>query len=95
MSRVAQALGVSRSNLIEQVNKPANRRQSYHRTSDDEALAWIKPVVDKRPTYGYRRVTAVVNRLRRADGLGHLNHKRVYRIMKRHNLLLAKHSVQR
>ena len=36
-----------------------------------------------------------MNRLRKGEGLNPLNHKRVYRLMKRHNLLLAKHTAQR
>ena len=51
-----------------------NRRRGYRRMGDDEALSWIKRVVDERPTYGYRRVTAVVNRLRGKEGLGRINH---------------------
>jgi len=39
-------------------------------------------VVDERPTYGYRRVTALVNRLLAAEGKPTANHKRIFRIMK-------------
>ena len=94
MTWIAQTLKVSRSNLI-QSSKQAmvpNRRRGYRRMGDDEALSWIKRVVDERPTYGYRRVTAVVNRLRGKEGLGRINHKRVYRLMQRHNMLLARHT---
>jgi hypothetical protein len=51
--------------------------------------------VTARPTYGYRRITAVLNRQLRADGLAPVNHKRVYRIMQAHNLLLARHYTER
>jgi hypothetical protein len=37
----------------------------------------------------------VLNRKLRADGLAPVNHKRVYRIMKAHNLLLARKYTER
>ncbi len=46
--------------------------------------------MDKRPTYGYRRITALLNRERKENGENPVNHKRVYRIMKANNLLLAR-----
>ena len=42
----------------------------------------IHEIVDERPTYGYRRVTAVLNRRLREAGRRHVNHNRIYRIMK-------------
>ncbi len=50
----------------------------------------IERLVGQRPTYGYRRITAVLNRLLQARGLDPVNHKRVYRIMKIHDLLLER-----
>ena len=55
----------------------------------------INALVTARPTYGYRRITAVLNRQLRADGLAPVNHKRVYRIMQAHSLLLARHYTER
>ena len=40
-------------------------------------------------TYGYRRITALLNREMAAEGLALVNHKRVYRIMAKNSLLLA------
>jgi len=37
-----------------------------------------------RPTYGYRRIAALLKRERRADGMASVNTKRVYRLMKKH-----------
>jgi transposase InsO family protein len=51
--------------------------------------------VTARPTYGYRRITAVLNRQLRADGLAPVNHKRVYCSMQAHSLLLARHYTER
>lgn len=48
-----------------------------------------------RPTYGYRRITAILNRQLRSEGLAQVNHKPVYRIMKAHSLLLARKYTER
>ena len=45
--------------------------------------------MDERPSYGYRRVTARLNRERPEQ---RVNHKRVYRVMKQAGLLLPKHT---
>ncbi len=50
----------------------------------------IMALVAARPTYGYRRISAILNRQLRSDGCAPVNHKRIYRIMKAHNLLLAR-----
>ena len=42
------------------------------------------------PTYGYRRITAILNRQLRATGASPVNHERVYRIMQAQNLLLIR-----
>ena len=48
-----------------------------------------------RPTYGYRRITAVLNRELAAAGEPRANHKRVHRLMKTHALLLGRRSGDR
>jgi putative transposase len=58
-------------------------------------LPLITALVTARPTYGYRRITAVLNRQLRAAGLAPVNHKRVYRIMQAHSLLLARRYTER
>ena len=50
----------------------------------------ITALVAARPTYGYRRITAILNRQLRSQELAPANRKRVYRIMKTHNLLLTR-----
>ena len=55
----------------------------------------IRRLVDVRPTYGYRRITALLNRALVAESKPAANHKRVFRIMKRHGLLLARHTGRR
>lgn len=63
----------------------------YKKAEDEHYLKLIRQICDERPTYGYRRITAVLNRTLRQKGKPGVNHKRVYRIMKIHNLLLQKH----
>lgn len=67
MSAIARTLGVSRSNLIERTNKPSKPRGPYRKPEDVVLLAELRPIIDQRPTYGYRRVTALLNRQRRRD----------------------------
>ena len=53
--------------------------------------AAIRQLTDARPTYGYRRITALLNRARRASGAEPVNHKRVFRLMAQGSLLLQPH----
>jgi putative transposase len=50
--------------------------------------------VDTRPSYGYQRIAALLKRERRAAGLDPVNAKRVYRLVKKEGLLLARTSSQ-
>ena len=59
---------------------------------DQVVLDEIKSVLSKRPTYGYRRVTAFLNAQRLLARQSSINHKRIYRIMKENGLLLAPYS---
>ena len=92
MKRVAEALTVSRSRLAERVKEPAQGRPPrYSKAEDEVLLPLIRDIIDHRLTYGYRRVCAVLNRHLRREGHASVNHKRVYRIMHLHGLLLARH----
>jgi putative transposase len=44
------------------------------------------------PTYGYRRVHAILKPQALAEDRRSPNHKRVYRVMKAHGLLLDRHA---
>ena len=92
MKTIANVLGVARSHLHERVHRPTAARGSYCKAADEELLPLIRRLVDERPTYGYRRVTALVNRVLVAEGRPAANHKPVFRIMKRHGLLLQRHT---
>jgi putative transposase len=92
MKRVAEVLSVSRSNLYEKrLGYCDQSRGSYDKRADEELLPLIREIVDERPTYGYPRTTAVLNRRLRATGRGAVNRKRVYRIMKRNGFLLQRY----
>ena len=91
MKAVADTLGVARSNLVEQLAGDAKTRGRYCRDGDDELSAAIRQLTDARPTYGYRRITALLNRARRASGAEPVNHKRVFRLMAQGRLLLQPH----
>lgn len=90
MKAVADTLDVARSNLTERLAGRAKPRRRYHKAQDAAVAPLITALVGARPTYGYRRIGAVLNRQLRLKGLAPVNHKRVYRIMKAHDLLLAR-----
>ena len=94
MRRIAEALGVSRSQLHPRLQVDAKPRRCYQKAQDAALLPVIRRLVDKRPTYGYRRITALLRREFAKDHQPRVNHKRVYRIMKHNGLLLARHSAR-
>lgn len=94
MKTVADVLYVARSNLAVRAAQPTNRQERRGRRALPEAdlLAEIRAVIAEMPTYGYRRVHAVIRQTRETAGLQPVNCKRVYRIMKVHGLLLNRHT---
>lgn len=95
MKTVAETIGVSRSNLVERLSGSAPPRRRYQKAQDEALLLLVRRLVDARPTYGYRRITALVNRELAAKAEPPANHKRIYRLMKIHGLLLERHSGRR
>jgi putative transposase len=73
----------------------ATARGTYAKAGDTALLARVRSLVDRRPVYGYRRITALVNRELAAEGELPANHKRIYRVMKAHGLLLTRHAGRR
>jgi hypothetical protein len=55
----------------------------------------IRAIIDERPTYGYRRVWALLNRHLRSAGKPTVNMKRVLRLMQNHGLTLERHTARR
>jgi putative transposase len=95
MKTIAETLGVARSKLYDRLQGTTHPRGRYHRRGDAELLARITRLVTARPTYGYRRITAVLNRELKAEALPPANHKRVYRLMQMHRMLLARRYTER
>ena len=95
MKTIAGTLGVARSNVIERRDGKSLQRGPQERPGDVELAAAIRRLVDARPTYGYRRIAALFKRERRSEGLAQVNTKRVYRLMKKHGLLLERHTGRR
>jgi transposase InsO family protein len=92
---IATTLGVSGSNLIERRDQTRRHRGPQTRAGDVELAAEIRRLVDQRPTYGYRRIAALLQRERRSAGLAPIDAKRVYRLMRKHGLLLTRHTGRR
>jgi putative transposase len=95
MKTVTDTLGLARSNIADRVKGVRPKRGPQTREGDLELAADVRRLVDARPTYGYRRIAALIKRERRSAGDTPVNAKRVYRLMKKHGLLLARHTGRR
>nr|WP_100846563.1 IS3 family transposase [Pseudomonas baetica] len=88
---VSECLGVARSQLtvrIKQSVSPMTRRSRP--VNDAELVAEIQQQVSELPSYGYHRVWGLLRRARVTQLLPAINVKRVYRVMRDHNLLLER-----
>lgn len=93
MKSVTDTLGVARSNLATQASRTTPSQRRGRRPQPDAALlAEIKAIIAELPSYGYRRVHALIRRHRERTGEVAVNVKRVYRVMKADGLLLERHS---
>jgi len=93
MKTICEVLGVARSNIAERAWAPIDRpRPGRPARPDEELLAAIRSIIAEMPSYGYRRVWALLRRAAEAEGRPAPNHKRVYRVMKAHGLLLQRHA---
>jgi putative transposase len=88
---VADTLGVSRSQLHSRLREGSRPRGRYQKSEDAELQTAIRTLTDDRPTYGYRRIWALLNRQREQAGQTRLNYKRIYRLMSQNGLLLLLH----
>jgi putative transposase len=84
-------LGVSRSN---QYRHPEPRAKIYKRKEDPDVLQEILSVTKQRGTYGYQRVTALVNRERKNTAKQPWNEKRILRVMRINKLMLTQFTVK-
>jgi putative transposase len=90
VSAVAAALDVARPHLSAMRNQPPPRSRGRPPLPDAELVADIRLLVADLPTYGYRRVHALLRRDAEKAGRAAPNAKRVYRVMKVHGLLLRR-----
>ena len=91
MKRIAETLEVSRQHQHECLRKEAVPRRGYYtRAHDDWYVNRIKGILKNRQSYGYKRVTAILNRELEEEGKSRVNHKRVYRLMKKNKLTLQR-----
>ena len=90
MKLISESLGVARSQLTARLNPktvPGRRRCVL----DDAALVKeIQSEVSELPSYGYRRVWGLLRRRREKQSQAPINVKRVYRVMRDHELLLER-----
>jgi putative transposase len=89
---VSDVIGIARSSLCEQMKERPRQRVGRPPAPTDALVAEIKAVIADLPTYGYRRVHAILRRKALAEGRSPANHKRVYRVMKEYGLLLQRHA---
>ncbi|MQK88160.1 IS3-like element IS2 family transposase [Escherichia coli] len=92
VSLVSRCLRVSRAQLhviLRRIDDWMDGRRSRH-TDDTDVLLRIHHVIGELPTYGYRRVWALLRRQAELDGMPAINAKRVYRIMRQNALLLER-----
>lgn len=91
VSRLARLMNIHRTSIYKKsrVVKMSTYR-FYQRKDDEDILKEIIPIIESRPSYGYKRVTALVNKDRSSLGLPKLNKKRIYRLMKLKGYLLPK-----
>jgi putative transposase len=95
MKAVCEALGVARSNIAAGLRAPIAKplkRVGRPPAPEEELVARIKAIVGDQPTYGYRRVWALLKREGREKSLAPINAKRVHRVMKAHGMLLQRHA---
>jgi len=92
MTTVCETLGVARSNIAESVKRRPSKARGRPPLADRELVDEIKTIIDDMPTYGYRRVHAILCRNARSESRPWPNAKRVYRVMKLHSMLLQRHT---
>jgi putative transposase len=92
MKTVCEVLGVSRSNLAVKSKRPAEwvDQRKMPALDDMPLVTELRERVADLPTYGYRRVWALLRRNRDTQAQPRINAKRVYRVMRTHGLLLQR-----
>lgn len=99
INRTTRLLRLSRPHVMAKLKRPStwkDRRLTCNRpekkAGDDELVVDIKKALIEFPSFGYKRITAIVNRARRKRKTNYVNRKKVYRVAKQNDLLLKKTS---
>ncbi|UOB26474.1 IS3 family transposase [Pseudomonas orientalis] len=88
---VSECLGVARSQLTVRIKQSVSLKVRRRRPVDDaDLVVEIQQQISELPSYGYRRVWGLLRRARETQSLPAINVKRVYRVMRDHDLLLAR-----
>lgn len=95
-SRTCRLLRVARSRvnvLLKRADDWKDRCLAYNRPThlqqDDSLQEEIQEALVRHPSFGYKRVTAIINSKRQKTNQPRVNSKRVYRVAKQRNLLLV------
>ena len=91
---ICKTLGASRSSIYWSLKTKETKIQNfsdkrYKKNTDEEIFQEISIVLKSRPSYGYKRITALLNKERINKNLHKYNKKRIYRIMKINGLLFS------
>lgn len=91
MKTVCRTLWLSRSHRHNKKRRPDTWQDKRKKpeAADTATLERIRQVAKDLPTYGYRRIRALLHQDK--ENCCPVNHKKVYRLMKACNLLLSKH----
>ncbi|MGF6961100.1 hypothetical protein QFZ97_007056 [Paraburkholderia youngii] len=86
LKTVCKVLGVARSGVAAKQARSSDWQdgRSARPTDDTELVEEIQVHVAHLPTYGYRRIWALLRRSREQTSAPCINHKRVYRVMREH-----------
>lgn len=67
MTAVCETFGVARSNMAERVRQRPSKTRGRPPFADDDLVDEIKAIISEMPTYGYRRVHALLRRKARSE----------------------------
>ncbi len=90
LRRVCRILAVPRSNVYQRVTNAAappvrSAEPAATETSDAQLIERIRELINAFPTYGYRRITALLQQRKHLS----VNRKRVYRIMRQQRWMVT------
>lgn len=92
ITQVSSTMDVSCAQLSLRINCSADWQDGHcnqrDEEADDETLPRIFGIISDMPSYGYRRVWAIMRKQLRDEGFPPANARQVYRVMKEHSLLL-------